>query len=213
MPTIENFIEFKRVQSVERRAFIQAKKDSWRNYVSTISSNVTAKEVFQKIRRINGNKIRPSIKLIQENNKFYTDQNQISEVLAVHYENISSNRDLKPEDLLFRSFHEAQPLIIPEDSNSETYNLPISMAEIKYALAGCKGSSPGPDNIHYDFLKHLNKAGFLQLLRIYNKIWSDKKFPKSWNCSFAVPSPKQGKDFSLPNNTSLIAYANLWKEL
>ena len=39
--------------------------------------------------------------------------------------------------------------------NSETYNQSFSLSELKDALSKAHDSSPGPDDIHYQFLKHL----------------------------------------------------------
>jgi hypothetical protein len=38
-------------------------------------------------------------------------------------------------------------------SHNEPFNGPLTEEELDEALSECKGSSTGPDNIHYEFLK------------------------------------------------------------
>jgi hypothetical protein len=61
--------------------------------------------------------------------------------------------------------------------NTEPYNCPITEKELEQALKSCIGSSPGPDQIHYDFLKQIERPERLKVLEIYNKIWSTGEFP------------------------------------
>ena len=57
----------------------------------------------------------------------------------------------------------------------------------------------GPDEIHYQFLKHLSKT-FLTILQIFNDIWWSNYFPKHWLEVFIIPISKPGKDHSNPTN-------------
>jgi hypothetical protein len=70
--------------------------------------------------------------------------------------------------------------IIPELDQGEEYNLP-------YRLSTCKGSSPGPDDVHYEMLKQLLRVAKLKLLEIHNEIWEREVFPKSWTEATVIP--------------------------
>jgi len=43
-------------------------------------------------------------------------------------------------------------------ADEESYNLPISLYELKNSINAAHDSSPGPDFIHYQLLKHLLKV-------------------------------------------------------
>ena len=55
--------------------------------------------------------------------------------------------------------------------NVEVYYRPFSIAELQDALHRDHDTSAGPDEIHYQLLKHLPSSFLLLLLNIFNKIW------------------------------------------
>ena len=89
--------------------------------------------------------------------------------------------------------------------NSETYNQPFSLSELKDALSKAHDSSPGPDDIHYQFLKHLPDTSLSVRLKTFNDIWETGNVPKSWKEATIIPIPKPGKDNTNPNNYRPIA--------
>ena len=89
--------------------------------------------------------------------------------------------------------------------NSETYNQPFSLSELKDAHSKAHDSSPGPDDIHYQFLKHLPDTSLSILLKTFNDIWETGNVPKSWKEATIIPIPKPGKDNTNPNNYRPIA--------
>jgi hypothetical protein len=62
------------------------------------------------------------------------------------------------------------------------------------ALAGCAGSSPGPDQIHYKFIKKMARTEKLQLLEVYEQIWKTGAFVKEWTEAILIHIQKSGKD-------------------
>jgi len=78
--------------------------------------------------------------------------------------------------------------------NMETYNIPFSIDELLEALSSSNDSAVGPDDIHYQMLKHLPSEVLNTLLSIRNDIWLTGNFPSSWRQSYVVPIPKPGKD-------------------
>ena len=85
-------------------------------------------------------------------------------------------------------------------NNAEDYNIPFSISELKNSLGICHDTATGPDEIHYQFLKHLPQTSLLVLLNILNKIWRTGDFPDSWCEATIIPIPKPGKDASNPTN-------------
>ena len=73
------------------------------------------------------------------------------------------------------------------------------------ALQKAHNTSVGPDNIHYQFLKHLPHTSLNLLLDIFNNIWLSGNVPKSWKEAIVIPVPKPGKDNTDPTNYRPIA--------
>ena len=51
----------------------------------------------------------------------------------------------------------------------------------------------GPDEIHYQMLKHLPKNALSTLLHIFYDIWATGVFPDSWRLGTVIPIPKPGR--------------------
>ena len=66
------------------------------------------------------------------------------------------------------------------------------MNELVRALEACRGTSPGPDDIRYEMIKHLNHDSMIKLLEVYNEIWKSQTFPKSWHFAHIIPILKGG---------------------
>ena len=77
--------------------------------------------------------------------------------------------------------------------------------EFKDVLSKAHDSSPGLDDIHYQFLKHLPDSSLSVLLKTFNDIWETGNVPKSWKEATIIPVPKPGKDNTNPNNYRPIA--------
>ena len=78
------------------------------------------------------------------------------------------------------------------------------MEELRDALRRAHDISAGPDEIHYQLLKHLPDA-FLLLLNICNNILISGDFPPDWRKAIIIPIPKPGKDPTNPTNYRPIA--------
>ena len=90
-------------------------------------------------------------------------------------------------------------------SNTEEYNSLFNITELKDAIAVSKDTATGPDDIHYQMLKHLPETALDTLLHIFNGIWTTGVFPESWRLATIIPIPKPGKDHAEPTNYRPIA--------
>ena len=90
-------------------------------------------------------------------------------------------------------------------SNTEEYNSLFNITELKDAIAVSKDTATGPDDIHYQMLKHLPETALGTLLHIFNGIWTTGVFPESWRLATIIPIPKPGKDHAEPTNYRPIA--------
>ena len=55
--------------------------------------------------------------------------------------------------------------------NTEEYNQPFSLLELKQALQKSNDSTVGPDDIHYKLLTNLPESSLTLLLAVFNSIW------------------------------------------
>ena len=65
-------------------------------------------------------------------------------------------------------------------------------------------SAVGPDDIHYQMLKHLPSEA-LYTLNTLSDIWITGNFPSNWHNSYVVPVPKLGRDSADPSSYRPIA--------
>ena len=74
------------------------------------------------------------------------------------------------------------------------YNNPFNLDELKDAISKSHDTATGPDEIHYQMLKHLPLKSLQTLLEIFNYMWETGKFPESWELATIILIPKPGKD-------------------
>ena len=84
--------------------------------------------------------------------------------------------------------------------NHEEYNNHFNLLELKDAIKKSHDTATGPDEIHYQMLKHLPENALSTLLHILNDIWTIGVFPDSWRLATVIPIPKPGKDHAEPTN-------------
>jgi len=90
-------------------------------------------------------------------------------------------------------------------NNNETSLSLFSLQELTAAIKKASDSAVGPDDIHYQMLKHLPQSALLTLLHIINKLWSSESFPSTWLQAAVLPIPKIDKDKSDPSSYRPIA--------
>ena len=92
-----------------------------------------------------------------------------------------------------------------KSQNNEIYNKDFNLDELVEAIQLSHDSATGPDEIHYQMLKHLPDTSLETLLNIFNYIWTTGKFPEDWTLATIIPIPKPGKDPAEPNSYRPIA--------
>ena len=89
--------------------------------------------------------------------------------------------------------------------NNERYNIAFTFSELVDAIKISHDTATGPDEIHYQMLKHLPENSLSTLLYIFNTIWTTGVFPEGWRLATVIPIPKPGKDHAEPTNYRPIA--------
>ena len=101
--------------------------------------------------------------------------------------------------------HQEKNKINFKSLNNKEYNNHFNFLELKDAIQKSHDTATGPDEIHYQMLKHLPENAFSTLLHIFNDIWATGVFPDSWRLATVTPIPKPGKDHAEPTNYRPIA--------
>jgi hypothetical protein len=156
------------------------------------------------VRKISGKNTLASIKHLHVNGTLVTDISHIANTLATTF---SHNSSINHYTDKFKQYKVTQEVSQPnfKSDNIEPYNSLFSVNELVEAIRVSSNGSPGPDGIHYQFLKHLPQPSLAVLLDIFNFLWTSGTFPDSWRQATVVALPKADKDKSDPNNYRPIA--------
>ena len=199
-PTTENLNKYRCARAAARRIIKTSKKESWRDYVSQLNSNTPVKKAWNMVRKISGKQMSSSVSYLTDSNGTkYTEKEDIVNSLATAFQKNSSSNNYSEEFQRFKQNAEKQRLNFSSD-NTEIYNKEFKMSELLDALSKAHDTATGPDEVHYQFIKHLPNTGLSVLLDIFNDIWVSGHFPRSWKEAIVVPIPKPGKDHTNPTN-------------
>ena len=141
---------------------------------------------------------------LKQNNTNISNKTDIANTFSDTFRRNSSSEHYSQKFQKLKNHQERQKLNFTSP-NDECYNSLFSMDELKKSLQQSHDTATGPDQIHYQFLKHLPESSLLALLHIFNTIFQTGKFPKSWKEATIVPIPKPGKDNTDPLNYRPIA--------
>ena len=203
-PTSCNLDNFRICRAKCRRTLREAKRSSWQSYVSGLTSRTTVKKTWDMIRKISGKISQNPIKHLSNNGVLVTSLKDITDTFGKTIAYNSSTNHYTTKFQKFKYTQERQHINF-KSNNLENYNMLFSLDELTDALRRAHDSSPGPDEVHYQFIKHLPQTTLELLLNTYNKIWTTGDFPNSWQQALLIPIPKPDKDLQDPNNYRPIA--------
>ena len=204
-PNTNNFNDIKVFRAKARRTIKLLKRKSWRSYVSKINHKTPIKKVWNLIRKFSGKNKSPSythLNMVGTDSKA-TSKTDIADTLGETFCHNSSSfnysesfRKIKTEQekVELNLFHKIMKLI----TNFNLYEL-VETVQLSH------DSATGPDEIHYQMLKHIPDTSLETLLNIFKYIWTTGKFPDGWQYATIIPIPKPGKDSAEPNNYRPIA--------
>ena len=133
-----------------------------------------------------------------------TTKKDIADTLGDAFSTNSANRNYSKELQNYQKQQEKIKLNF-KSSNNEEYNNLFNLDELKDAINKSHDTATGPDEIHYQMLKHLPLKSLQTLLDIFNNMWETGKFPESWQLATIIPIPKPGKNHTEPTNYRPIA--------
>jgi len=203
-PTPENLNIYRIVRAKARRTIKESKRASWKKYVSSLNSRSSVKKVWDTIRKINGKSKQNPLRHLTLNNNNFNSKRDIANILADSFSKNSSSSNYSEAFQKLKTQKEKSRLKFTSN-NSESYNQLFSLSELREALDKAHDTSTGPDEIHYQFLKHLPESSLISLLKLFNDLWITGNLPKIWKEATVIPVPKPGKDSEDPNSYRPIA--------
>ena len=204
-PTTENLQRVKIFRAKARRTIRQSKKKSWQSYVSKLNSRSSIKNVWTMIRKISGKHKTSTVNhLNKDNSETASESKDIADTLADAFSKNSSSSHYSKQFQKTKQQKEKVKLNF-KSTNDEDYNKHFTQRELQDSLNKSKDTAVGPDDIHYQLLKHLPLGSMEALLSIFNHIWSTGVLPPSWKEAIIIPIAKPGKDSSNASNYRPIA--------
>jgi len=134
-PTSTNIEQFRITRASYRRIMRQSQRSSWRSYVSKINSNTPSRRIWNMLHKIHGKNTRQPVKHLKVNNSIITDTKEIADTgtLSSTISYNSSSRHYSTNFLLHKTAAEQQDIQFPP-ADEESYNLPISLSELKNSI-------------------------------------------------------------------------------
>ena len=197
----ETLSAFRRSQAKARHLLNQTKRQSWTEYVSKLSTDTPIKHVWDRVRKISGKNVcAPKQYLNGKNGTAITNPKDIAnEHAAVFTDNSSSAH----YSATFQTIKEQEEMVKIDftSNNTEVYNKPFVLRDLRRSIMKAKPRAPGPDGIHNNLLKHLPEDALQILREILNRIWTSADFPQQWRAATVIPIPTPNKD-----HTDLLSY-------
>ena len=198
--TWENLNNYKNSRAKAQKIINDSKWSTWKNYIAQINNSTKPKKVWQMIQKIIGKNINTPTKHFIHNNVKITDEKDITNHLAKTFLQNSSSKNQSKKFWIIRAKAENVKIKF-QNKTSESYNQPLSIAELKDSLNQPNNTTVGPDKIHYQFLKELPETSKNYLLQIFNNIWDSGNIPKIWKQTTVIAIRKPMK-----SNTNLKNY-------
>ena len=195
---IADKIAYCRARAIARNVHLNAKKTSWRKYVDSLNVHTPMSKIWRRIRKIRGCYQNICSPYLIKDDIHVVDRLQAANLLADHYEAVSSNNSY---NLNFQRKRLGLERTLDFKTNQNLpYNSPITILELKRMLSLSSPSAAGEDTITYNMIKksHFTCQNFL--LKLMNKIFNSGEFPTQWLTSVVLSFPKPGKPSTCVEN-------------
>ncbi|GFV53288.1 putative RNA-directed DNA polymerase from transposon X-element [Trichonephila clavipes] len=192
-PTTDNLIAFKRAKALARRIRRQCQRESWIQYVSSITSSTTSQQLWRKVKAANGLYRDFNIPILETSTALYSSPLDVANLIGKTFASVSSSDSYSPAFQATKNRLERTPINF-RCRQPLPYNCDFDMFELKRALSSAHNTSPGPDGISYVLLRHLSEDSLVSLLYLFNRIWREQVYPTQWQEAIVIPILKPGKD-------------------
>ena len=156
------------------------------------------------VQKIKGKNNKTNVHHLKDGHDTLTSEQDISNKLGQIFSQNSSTQNYDPEFQKFKKQKEKTKLNF-KSKNLEEYKI----EKLRKSLDKAHDTACGPDDIHYQLLKHLPESALQVLLDLMNDIWETGDLPSIWKLANVIPIPKPGKDHSEPSNYRPIALTSV----
>ena len=176
------------------KIIFEEKKEAWQSYAAKCNRFTPLGDIWKQVRSFASRRIPlGAFPQLHSNGQFITDPNAVTNALAKHFADASSTVIYSPS--VHRSLTYQANSLDFSSCNTEAYNTPFTMRELKLSLAKASTkTSVGPDRLPYSFYTNLNERNLSALLIAFNNLWINDSFPNEWLKSIIIPILKPGKD-------------------
>ena len=187
-------IEYRKQKAKTRQILRSAQLHSWHELLSLFNHRTPMNRLWEILRRFS-HKTRMSrpFPVLIDNGVVIDDPVQVVNEFGRFFSDLSSRSN---HDASFLRHEQTLVTALPDfgNDNCEDYNQPFTKRELASAIHRSGSTSVGPDQIHYEFLGHLNDSQINEILTLYNYLWTNDVFPEGWRHSYIIPILKPGKD-------------------
>ena len=136
------------------------------------------------MRKISGKNICPPKQYLNwKDGTAITDPKDIAKEHAAVFTDNSSSAHYSATFQAIKEQEEKVKIDFTSD-NTEVYNKPFRLRDLRRSIMKAKPRAPGPDGIHNNLLKHLPEDTLKILKEILNKIWISANFPQQWRLNW-----------------------------
>ncbi|GFU61293.1 putative RNA-directed DNA polymerase from transposon X-element [Trichonephila clavipes] len=167
--TTDNLIAFKRAKALARKIRRQSLRESWIQYVSSITSSTTSQQLWRKVKAANGLYRDCTIPILETSTAIYSSPVDVANLIGQTFASVSSSDSYSPAFQATKNRLERTPINF-RCRQPLPYNCDFDMCELKRALSSAHNTSPGSDGISYELLRHLNEDSLISLLYLFNRI-------------------------------------------
>ena len=186
-PSRENFECLVSSRKTYKYITRKEKRNGWKNFCSTINSNMTVSELWKTVKCFKGN----------YNNSLIG----FNECLLLFCDQLAGP---------------SGPLLYKNPGPFLTEHLLLSkftFSELDRAILGSKNSAPGIDGIRNQHLKNFSNTHKYQLLRMFNDVLCNGTIPYEWFQYKVMPLKKKDCASNLPTSYRSIALASTMRKL
>ena len=182
----------KRARAIIQYLKLETRNKSWKEYVSTINITTPMSKIWARIGKMSGKYKLHTTPCLTRGNNLMTDPLQVANMLATHFESVSSGTNYSPNFLQVKARAESHQLDFSTD-NALPCNSPITIKEVVGTLKQCRRTAAGKDGISYQMLLHMHDSAYIFLLNLFNLIWLQHGYPTSWRRATVLEFPKPNK--------------------
>ncbi|KAI5720833.1 hypothetical protein M8J77_012264 [Diaphorina citri] len=192
---LSDTVEWRKSAAILKKEINSSKRSSFNTFVEKMDYRKDGPKAYSFISSIkkgqtsvnkpfshNGRSISDSKKIASIFNTFYTSKYNIPK----QYKKL----ERKIKKVIKQAKNQQNPF---PGSVSDSFTKIFTLAELNQAISKLKSkSTPGPDKIHPEFLKHMGNTTKLKVLSFFNLVWK-KTVPAEWKKAIIVPILKDGK--------------------